>query len=88
MNLQGRNLQEGFTGDDVRLLHTELTLPILAVPDSERLGAHAAGHRHRRSRHCGSQQHGGERKFPPASSVSGRVYSALSASVGGSKRCR
>jgi hypothetical protein len=25
MNLQGRNLQQGLTGDDVRLLHAELS---------------------------------------------------------------
>lgn len=39
MNLQGRNLQRGLTGDDVRLLHTELALLNLDVPQSERLGA-------------------------------------------------
>src|SRR5262249_46015336 len=39
MNLQGRNLQQGLTGDDVRLLHTELTLLNLSIPDNERVGA-------------------------------------------------
>jgi hypothetical protein len=29
MNLQGRNLQQDLTGDDLRLLHTELSLPNL-----------------------------------------------------------
>jgi hypothetical protein len=37
MNIQGRILAQGLTGDDVRLLHTELTLLNLAVPDNERL---------------------------------------------------
>lgn len=38
MNLQGRNLQQGLTGDDVRLLQTELALlqPPVIIPDSER----------------------------------------------------
>ena len=38
MNLQGRNLQQGLSGDDVRLLHTELSLlnPPVTIPDSER----------------------------------------------------
>ena len=36
MNLQGRNLQQGQTGDDIRLLQSELTLLNLAVPDAER----------------------------------------------------
>jgi peptidoglycan hydrolase-like protein with peptidoglycan-binding domain len=36
MNLQGRNLQQGLTGDDVRLLQSELTLLNLAIPDTER----------------------------------------------------
>ena len=39
MNLQGRNLQQGLTGDDVRLLHSELTLLNLAIPDDERQSA-------------------------------------------------
>jgi hypothetical protein len=39
MIIQGRNLQQGLIGDDVRLLHTELALLNLAVPDNERSGA-------------------------------------------------
>jgi hypothetical protein len=39
MNLQGRNLQQGLTGDDVRLLHTELALLNFCIPDTERLAA-------------------------------------------------
>jgi peptidoglycan hydrolase-like protein with peptidoglycan-binding domain len=39
MNIQGRNLQQGLTGDDVRLLHTELVLLNLAIPDNERQAA-------------------------------------------------
>ncbi len=37
MNLQRRNLQQGLTGDDVRLLHSELALLNLVIPDNERL---------------------------------------------------
>jgi peptidoglycan hydrolase-like protein with peptidoglycan-binding domain len=38
MNLQGRNLQQNLTGDDVRLLHTELGLlnPPFIIPETER----------------------------------------------------
>jgi hypothetical protein len=39
MNLQGRNLQQGLTGDDVRLLHSELGLLNLVIPETERLAA-------------------------------------------------
>jgi peptidoglycan hydrolase-like protein with peptidoglycan-binding domain len=39
MNLQGRNLQEGFTGDDVHLLHTELAQLNLVASDDERARA-------------------------------------------------
>jgi peptidoglycan hydrolase-like protein with peptidoglycan-binding domain len=36
MNLQGRDLKLDLTGDDVRLLHTELAQIKIAVPDAER----------------------------------------------------
>lgn len=39
MNLQGRNLQQDFSGDDVRLLHAELALLHFVIPDNERQGA-------------------------------------------------
>jgi hypothetical protein len=39
-NLQGRNLQQGLTGDDVRLLHSALALLNLSVPDSARRVQH------------------------------------------------
>jgi peptidoglycan hydrolase-like protein with peptidoglycan-binding domain len=35
MDLQGRNLQQGLTGEDVRLLHTELTLLDRSIPEEE-----------------------------------------------------
>jgi len=39
MNLQGRDLKLDLSGDDVRLLHSELAQLGLAVPDAERLRA-------------------------------------------------
>ena len=39
MNSQRRNLQQGLTPDDVRLLYTELFLLNLAILDNERTGA-------------------------------------------------
>ncbi|MGI8960802.1 MAG: neuraminidase-like domain-containing protein [Bryobacteraceae bacterium] len=39
MNLQGRNLEQGLTGGDVRLLQSELTLLNLVIPDDERQSA-------------------------------------------------
>lgn len=39
MNLQGRNLQQGLTGADVSLLHTELALLNLPVPANEKAAA-------------------------------------------------
>jgi hypothetical protein len=39
MNLQGRSFQQRLTGDDMRLLHTELSLLSPAIPDNERSAA-------------------------------------------------
>jgi Neuraminidase-like domain/Putative peptidoglycan binding domain len=101
MNLQGRNLQQGVTGDDVRLLHTELTLLNLAIPDNERAAAlygaaTLAAVQQFQRQHTPPPITGivdpptaaainatVNAQFPPASTVSGSVYSALSAGVGG-----
>jgi peptidoglycan hydrolase-like protein with peptidoglycan-binding domain len=39
MDLKGRNLQQGITGDDVRLLHIELLLLNLTISDDARASA-------------------------------------------------
>src|SRR5438874_11909612 len=46
MNLQGRDLKQDLTGDDVKLLHAELTQLGLPIPDAEKQHAtFAAGTR-------------------------------------------
>jgi hypothetical protein len=100
MNLQGRNLQQGLTGDDVRLLHTELSLLSPAIPDSERSAAQfgpgtlAVVQQFQKQHNltvtgivdpatAAAINAAVNAQFPPTSSVSGSVYSALSAGVGG-----
>src|SRR5713226_8009382 len=97
MNLQGRNLQQGLTGDDVRLLHTELALLNLAIPDNERSAAQfgpatlAVVQQFQRQHNLPASgivdpaTAAANAQFPPKFSVSGRVYSAVSAGVGGLK---
>src|ERR1700694_1946103 len=102
MNLQGRNLQQGLSGDDVRLLHTELALLNLAGPDNERSGAQfgpatlAVVQQFQRQHNLSATgivdpataaaiNAAVNAQFPPKFSVSGRVYSAVSAGVGGLK---
>jgi len=102
MNLQGRNLQQGLTGDDVRLLHTELALLNLAIPDNESSAAQfgpatlAVVQQFQRQHNLPASgivdpataaaiNAAVNAQFPPKFSVSGRVYSAVSAGVGGLK---
>src|SRR5262249_36918440 len=100
MKLQGRNLQQDQTGDDVRLLHTELTLLNVAIPDSERAStlfgpATTAAIRLFQKQHtlpvtgivdpatASAINTAVDAQFPPAFTVSGRVYSGLRAGIGG-----
>lgn len=100
MKLQGRNLLQGVTGDDVRLPHTELALLNLAVPDGERTAAQfgpgtlaLVQNFQRQHTHpvsgvvdlatANAINTAVDAQFLPNFSVSGRVYSAISAGIGG-----
>jgi hypothetical protein len=100
MNLQGRNLQQGLAGDDIRLLHIELALLNLSISDSERVGAlfgpvTFAAIQNFQKQHslpvsgivdpatAAAINAAVNAQFPPTFMVSGRVYSALSAGIGG-----
>jgi hypothetical protein len=102
MNLQGRNLQQGLTGDDVRLLHAELAQLNLLVSDDERAGAlfgplTLAAVQQFQKQHAlpitgvvdpatAAAINAALNAQPaPTFTVSGRVYSGLSAGVGGLK---
>src|SRR5262245_23428446 len=100
MNLQGRDLQQGLSGDDVRLLHAELALLTIVIPDNERHSA-LFGPATDSAIKVFQKQHvlpttgivdaatakainaAVDALHPPTSTVSGRVYSAQRAGVGG-----
>ena len=99
MNLQGCNLQQSLTGDDVRLLQAELALLNLVVPDDERTARSSALPRSRWSSSFQAQHALPSNSVvdaataaamnpavyaqSPTFTVSGRIYNGLSACVGG-----
>ena len=100
MNLQGRNLQQGLKGDDVRLLQSELALLNVVIAESERLEAFF-GPSTADAIKTFQKQHvlptdgvvdavtarainaAVDALHPPSSTVSGRIYSAQRAGLGG-----
>jgi hypothetical protein len=99
MNLQGRDLRLGLTVDDVRLLHTELTLLNFPIPDNERYGGLFGPATFAAVQQCQALfshplgpigvvnakaiKDRVDAQFPPVSAVSGQVYSAQRSGVDG-----